>query len=349
MIEPPNPTYGPQIKLGVNDTFKISIGTVGAQTYTIVVPWRYYTLNSLAGTIQTLLNALPTGNIFQVVYGQVSPGYYSYSITDTSSTATEVYTLDFSTSTLGKTLGFQQQTYGTPNPSAKYQAETTNLADNVFGTTIVTLPQGFYDFDRMTTTLQNQFPFSGGSLPGDSTVYPAWTITGDDVTNFITFDGTPQTFPEVQFVFNSPHVTARSTNTLLGFSQNVYGNSNIFTSDQEINLTKVSNLVLHIDCPARHVNQVLDNYVNSTTISNLGFFKHSNVFARIPVDCDNGSLISFRSLTEEFTFELGVDRLQNMRIWLTDEYNSPLAATADTNWNAVIKVRYLDKSTQDTY
>ena len=91
---------------------------------------------------------------------------------------------------------------------------------------------------------------------------------------------------------------------------------------------------MHIDCAARHVNQVLDNYSNSTYISNLGFFKHSNILARIPVDVDNGSLISFRSLTDEFTFELGVDRLQNMRIWLTDEYNNALASTRDSDWTA---------------
>ena len=233
----------------------------------------------------------------------------------------------------------------------KYQAESTNLPDNNFPTTIVQLPQGFYNLDRMTDTLQSLFPFCGGGTPTDSTQYPAWAISNDSVTNFITFDGTesnPQA-PNVQFVFNSPLVSARSTNTLLGFGGTSYGSTNLFISDQEVNLTRVSNIVLHIDCAARHVNQVLDNYSNSTTISNLGFFKHSNILGRIPVDCDNGSLIGWRSLTDEFTFELGVDRLQNMRVWLTDEYNNALASTKDSDWNCVIKVSYLNKSVQDTF
>lgn len=171
------------------------------------------------------------------------------------------------------------------------------------------------------------------------------------MTNSITFDGseTSPAVPKVQFVFYSPLVSARYTNTLLGFGGLVYADDNEFVSDQEVNLTRVSNIVLHVDCAPRHVNQVLDNYLNAGYISNLGFFKHSNILGRIPVDCDNGSLIGWRSLTDEFTFELGVDRLQNLRVWLTDEYNNALASTKDSNWNCVIKVSYLDKSVHDTF
>lgn len=149
----------------MNDTFNITIGTIGPVTYTITIPPRNYTLASLAGKIAAILNAEPTGKTFTVTYDDsATAGQKRYTITDISSTATtEVCTLDFSKCQLGKTLGFQQTTYGVGNPSKKYQAETTNLAENDFPTTIVTLPQGYYNLDRVTDTLQSLFPFCGGS------------------------------------------------------------------------------------------------------------------------------------------------------------------------------------------
>ena len=348
LVQPSNPQTP---LIAPNSGFYVTYGSpdVYIVDARVTIPGKgYMTNNQVASQIQTALTNKFSGSSWTVRYQNWSnpsstSGKKFGIVCNTPNTN---FTLRFTSDDgLRVVMGFTQFQYpqGGGAASNAYYAESTNLSDELIPSTYITLPQGFYDSDRLQTVLSNTYPFSGGNPPGDSAVTTdPWTVTTDNVSNTVSLVA-PSTFPTTMLLkftdFYLP--TNLTTNTLLGFGQTSYGPATTFTSDQETQLTRVSNLVIHTNIPPKRANQVLDNYSSLGDIDTMPFMKQSNILARLPVDVPQGALLSYRDLNNDFSYPVGPDRLQSVRIYLTDQFNQSIPMTADVQFNCVLKFEYV--------
>lgn len=354
VLHPANPGK-PIVSNNYSEGFTITWGAVNPVIkYITIAGVGYLTNNQIATELQTALNTELSSANFTVKYqnwnNPSSATGKTFGIVDNSSGNTSIFSMQFSGNDAIRTLlGFQHYNYPVSPATATnaYYAETADLPDVSFPSVYVTLPQGFVDLDSIQTLLQQTYPFCGGTVPGDSTITTAaWTITTNAVTNQITFM-LPSSFPSSMTLnFTDLYLPkGLTTNTLLGFAGSNYGPAapgGNFTSDQEVKLTRVSNLVIHTDVPPKRSEQALDNFATAmNTLNPIAFMKCSNQLARIPVNVEQGALIGWRSLQDDFLFETAAERLQSIRIWLTDELNQPISMTPDCTFNAVLKIDYI--------
>ena len=339
-----------------NVGFTISYGSPDAYypSVRVTIPgFGYLSNGQIASQIQTALTNKISGSSWTVKWqnwsnpSSTTGRKFGIVLNTAGANFTLAFDPDYNIGILRTKMGFLGNNYPSGGGAASnaYYAEQSDLPNEKVPSCYITLPQGFYDADRLVTVLTGIYPFSGGSPVGDSSINTdPWTVSTDSVTNSLTMTA-PSTFPtNVTLNFTDTYLPANlTTNTLMGFSGTQYGPvgaNGSFSSDEETQLTRVSNLIIHTDIPPRKANQILDNFSTVQAINQLPFVKQSNVLARLPIDVPQGALISYRDLNDDFVYNIAPDRLQSLRIYLTDQYNQKIPQTPDATFNCVLRFDY---------
>lgn len=205
---------------------------------------------------------------------------------------------------------------------------TFQITTNTGGSTIITIPVGYYNATDLRIQLQ--------------TTLPTWTITYDKKLNKFTFtaptDGPSWTgISWRKFVFVN-----NSMSDLFGFDQ---AETPTFTqaspavvSTKPIKVNEDASVVVHTSLPRQKMS-ALDNFNQSTIVE-------SDVLCVIPIQCapfDN--VVYTKNNNAEFLYSVLSPVVHSMRIYLTNEQNIPIKVSYD--WLLTLSVTYVPFQTND--
>lgn len=199
---------------------------------------------------------------------------------------------------------------------------TVSSSNNTFslllsgvGTTLITIPVGFYDVYSLRSTLQ--------TLLGAN-----WSVTYSAITNCYTYTYTQSTNYNVYALIFS----GNRCSELMGFGV-FTGTAGILSyglplvSLIPIKINKENSVLVHCDV-SKTPCATLDNC--STTV-----FAESDIILKICNSCAPFDNMVYQCAGESFRHDLAVQSLASMRFYVTDENNTPLPLNFD--WTLTLK------------
>lgn len=202
---------------------------------------------------------------------------------------------------------------------------TFQITNDTGSAQTITIPVGYYNAIDLRVQLQ--------------TTLPTWTITYDKKLNKFTFTA-PNTWAGIawrKFIF-----TNSSMSDLFGFDQSetpTFTEANpVVVSSKPVKVNEDQAILIHTNLP-RQKFSALDN----TTKDIL----ESDVLCALPINSapfDN--VIYTRNSIDDFTYNVLAPVVHGMRIFITNEQNTPLILPY--NWTLTLTVKYIPYDTNET-
>jgi hypothetical protein len=204
---------------------------------------------------------------------------------------------------------------------------TFQLTSSAGGISTITIPVGYYNAADLRAQLQS--------------IFPTWTFTYDKKLNKFTF-ATPADMSWSGISWRKFVFTNNSMSELFGFDQTETPTftqaSPSVVSTKPIKVNEDASVVVHTNIPRQKMSAV-DNF-NQTTIV------ESDVLCTIPIQSapfDN--VVYTKNNNAEFKYNVLSPVIHSMRIYLTNEQNTPIKINYD--WLLTLSVKYVPIQAND--